>query len=154
MCIHGDIGQVRRAAILASVDNDESLASRQISYCVKDTAAYRQRQNEKKNRRRNKICLYRKVNQGGLGIDFRHPFLKFPRFILIPLSFLDSQPGFISCTFLVAKVLKTRIRKLYREVEASFGSETESQQPNREFNRPLHSGKAQKVGPIDEVLSI
>ena len=28
MCIHGDIGQVRRAAILASVDNDESLVSR------------------------------------------------------------------------------------------------------------------------------
>ena len=89
MWIHGDIGQVRRAAILASVDNNESLASRQISYCVKDTAAYSQRQNEK-NRRRNKICLSRKVNQGGLGIDFRHPFLKFPRFILIPLSFLDS----------------------------------------------------------------
>ena len=37
-CIHGDIGQVRRAAILASVDNNESLTSRQISYCVKDTA--------------------------------------------------------------------------------------------------------------------
>jgi len=28
MCIHGDIGKVRRAAILASVDNNESLASR------------------------------------------------------------------------------------------------------------------------------
>ena len=45
-CIHGDIGQVRRAAILASVDNNESLAS-QISYCVKDTAAYRQREMKK-----------------------------------------------------------------------------------------------------------